>query len=125
MTHESETNIRLCDSRELEDSGKAVSFDVQYRGEFCRAFAVRFDGQVYAYLNRCTHVAMELDWMPDRFFDESGRWLICGAHGAMYAPDSGDGVAGPCCGPLTRIQVHEREGVVYWRTTEHLQAVEF
>lgn len=63
----------LCGSADLVDGGLAVPFDVMYAGQTCRAFAVRHQGQVRAYLNRCTHVAMELDWQPNRFFDDSGR----------------------------------------------------
>ena len=69
--------IHLCQSTDLTDSGLAVPFDVVYAGQTCRAFAVRFEGQVQAYLNRCTHVAMEMDYQPDRFFDTEGRWLLC------------------------------------------------
>ena len=55
-------SIELCRSEALRDSGSAVGFDVCYQGQTCRAFAVRYNGQVYAYLNRCTHVPMEMDW---------------------------------------------------------------
>ena len=51
----------LCNSSELLDSGQAVPFDLMYGGQTCRAFAIRFQGQAYAYLNRCSHVAMEMD----------------------------------------------------------------
>jgi nitrite reductase/ring-hydroxylating ferredoxin subunit len=50
--------IPLCNSQDLQDSGLAVPFDVVYAGQTCRAFAVRFEGQVQAYLNRCTHRRM-------------------------------------------------------------------
>jgi nitrite reductase/ring-hydroxylating ferredoxin subunit len=81
--------IPLCKARDLVDGGLAVSFDVVYGGQTCRAFAIRWQGQVHAYLNRCAHVAMEMDWQPDRFFDDSGQWLLCGTHGAVYRPDTG------------------------------------
>ena len=61
----------LCNSGDLAEAGQAVPFDVVYAGQTCRAFAVRFKGSVHAYLNRCTHVAMELDWQPNRVFDAS------------------------------------------------------
>jgi hypothetical protein len=44
------------------------------------------EGQVHAYLNRCTHVAMEMDYQPNRFFDDTGHWLLCATHGAAYRP---------------------------------------
>jgi hypothetical protein len=52
--------VALCNSADLLEAGTAVSFDVRYQGLACRAFAVRYQGQAHAYLNRCSHVAMEI-----------------------------------------------------------------
>lgn len=117
--------IFLCVSEKLEDSGLAASFEVVYDGECLRAFAVRYQQKVQAYLNRCSHVAMELDWKPDHFFDASGQWLICAAHGAMYAPDTGEGVAGPCRGGLVKIRLLENEQGIFWQANERLRPVNF
>jgi len=59
--------IAFCASADLQEGARAVPFDVVYAGQTCRAFAVRFEGQPHAYLNRCTHVAMELDFSPTSF----------------------------------------------------------
>lgn len=104
----------LCNSRELLDSGQAMPFDLMYGGQTSRAFAIRFQGQAYAYLNRCSHVAMEMDWQPNRFFDDTGRWLLCSTHGAVYEPSTGACRSGPCRGGLVAVPVTERDGVVYW-----------
>jgi len=120
-----ETTVALCNSVDLADSGLAVPFDVVYAGQTCRAFAVRFEGQVQAYLNRCTHVAMEMDFQPDRFFDTEGRWLLCATHGATYAPDTGECVGGPCRGGLVKITLSESNGVVHWHTAYNLKPLEF
>lgn len=117
--------VPLCQSSELLDSCLAVPFDVVYAGQTCRAFAVRFEGQVQAYLNRCTHVAMEMDYQPDRFFDTEGRWLLCATHGATYAPDTGECVGGPCRGGLVKITLSERQGVVHWHTAYNLKPLDF
>ena len=117
--------LALCASTDLVDGGLAVAFDVRYAGQTCRAFAIRFEGAVHAYLNRCTHVAMELDYQPDRFFDDSGRWLLCATHGAAYAPDTGACAGGPCRGGLVKIPLSEQGGVVHWHTAYNLQPVEF
>jgi nitrite reductase/ring-hydroxylating ferredoxin subunit len=106
----------LCNSRDLVDSGLAVSFDVVYAGQTCRAFAIRYQGEAHAYLNRCTHVGMEMDWQPERFFDDSGRWLICASHGAIYEPTTGACRGGPCRGGLIKIGLVECDGVVHWRS---------
>jgi nitrite reductase/ring-hydroxylating ferredoxin subunit len=117
--------IALCNSADLVDGGLAVPFDVVYAGQTCRAFAVRWQGRVHAYLNRCTHVAMELDWQPNRVFDDSGQWLLCSTHGAAYRPDTGACAGGPCRGGLVRIELSEGEGVVHWHTAWNLQPVAF
>lgn len=115
----------LCNSSDLKDSGLGVSFDVVYAGQTCRAFAVRFQGRVHAYLNRCSHVAMELDWQPDRFFDETGRWLVCGSHGAMFEPSTGACRGGPCRGGLIKIGLVEQDGVVHWQSQYRLKPLDF
>ncbi|AMO22119.1 Rieske 2Fe-2S domain-containing protein [Ramlibacter solisilvae] len=117
--------VPLCNSRELVDGGVAVPFDVIYGGQTCRAFAIRYQGRVQAYLNRCAHVAMEMDWQPNRFFDDSGRWLLCGTHGAVYQPDTGACASGPCRGGLVRIATSERDGVVHWHTDYNLKPLDF
>ena len=120
-----EALIPLCNSRDLVDGGVAVPFDVVHGGFTCRAFAIRWKGQVHAYLNRCAHVAMEMDWQPNRFFDDSGRWLLCSTHGAVYQPDTGECAGGPCRGGLVKITLTERDGVVHWHTAFNLQPVTF
>ncbi len=121
----SEDAIALCNSADLQEGALAVPFDVVYGGQTCRAFAIRFEGQVHAYLNRCTHVAMEMDYQPDRFFDDSGRWLLCATHGAAYAPDTGDCAGGPCNGGLVKVALTEADGVVYWHATHLLKPLAF
>ncbi|MBG9387899.1 Rieske (2Fe-2S) protein [Caenimonas aquaedulcis] len=117
--------IPLCNASDLAEGGDAVPFDVVFGGQTCRAFAIRFEGAVHAYLNRCTHVSMELDWQPNRFFDDTGRWLLCSTHGAAYRPDTGDCAGGPCRGGLVKIALTERDGVVHWHTAYNLKPVEF
>lgn len=120
-----EQAIPLCRGADLVEGGLAVPFDVVYAGQTCRAFAIRFEGKAHAFLNRCTHVAMEMDYQPDRFFDDSGQWLLCATHGATYRPDTGECAGGPCRGGLVKITLSEHGGVVHWHTGWNLQSVEF
>ncbi len=114
--------IPLCASSALQDSGRAVAFDVLYAGQPWRAFAIRYAGQVHAYLNRCAHVPMEMDYQEGQFFDDSGQWLLCATHGAVYAPDTGRCIEGPCCGAsLVKIELIETAGQVHWHTAPPLQ----
>lgn len=117
--------IALCRSADLVNGGLAVPFDVVFGGQTSRAFAIRYQGEVYAYLNRCAHVAMEMDFQPNQFFDSSGDWLICATHGALYQPQTGQCRGGPCRGGLIKIALSERDGVVHWHTAPNLQPLEF
>jgi nitrite reductase/ring-hydroxylating ferredoxin subunit len=109
--------IRICDSVALADGGNGVRFSVESNGVQSDAFAVRFQGRVVAYLNRCAHTGLELDWIAGRFLDAERRWLICAAHGALYEPATGACAGGPCAGrgALLPVPVIEVEGGVYWR----------
>jgi nitrite reductase/ring-hydroxylating ferredoxin subunit len=122
---ESVRTMPLCNSCDLVDRGNAVSFDVVYCGRVSRGFAIRFEGQVYAYLNQCAHVPMEMDYQPNRFFDSSGHWLMCATHGAIYRPQTGECRGGPCRGGLIKIALTEHDDVVHWHTASNLQPIEF
>jgi nitrite reductase/ring-hydroxylating ferredoxin subunit len=107
---------RLCASAQLDDRGPALVFDVLHHGQPARAFAMRFDGKVVAYLNRCVHVPAELDWQPGQFLDSRREYILCSIHGAAYMPATGRCVAGPCGrGRLTMLMAEEQDGEVFWR----------
>jgi nitrite reductase/ring-hydroxylating ferredoxin subunit len=114
----------LCASDALQERGDGVRFDVQYGGQLTCAFALRVEGVVHAYLNRCAHVAMEMDWQPGKFLDSSQRYILCATHGAAYEPDTGRCVAGPCNGArLTKLQVSEAQGEVTWYPTSQIRPI--
>ena len=117
--------VKLCSSEALADGGDAVPFEVVYCGRSERGFAIRFAGQVHAYLNRCAHVPMEMDYQPNQFFDSTGQWLMCATHGAMYHPQTGACQGGPCRGGLIKIALTEHEGLVHWHTAANLKPPEF
>ena len=103
----------ICAASALVDGGVGVRFELSRGGDSLPAFAIRWRGVVRAYVNECRHQASELDWTPGDFFDETKLYLICATHGAMYEPDSGLCVAGPCRGArLCSLDVIERDGEV-------------
>jgi nitrite reductase/ring-hydroxylating ferredoxin subunit len=118
---EPEGGVYLCASADLLNGEQARGFDVVYAGQTCRAFVIRFQDEVHAYLNRCTHIAMEMDYRENHFFDAQGQWLVCATHGATYSPQSGACVGGPCRGGLIKIEVIEKDEVVYWLTQYNLK----
>ncbi|MEW6706827.1 MAG: Rieske 2Fe-2S domain-containing protein [Pseudomonadota bacterium] len=116
----------LCASRELAEAGTALVFDVLEYGAPARVFALRFRGQVVAYVNRCLHVPVEMDWQPGEFLDDERRWIICSIHGATYEPADGRCVGGPCGrGRLKAVRTEERDGQVYWYPSRDIQPVVF
>ncbi|VVE59005.1 Rieske (2Fe-2S) protein [Pandoraea iniqua] len=99
----------ICAGSALEDGGLGVRFEVLVGGHRTPAFVIRYDGQVYGYLNQCAHVPMELDWSEGQFFETSGLYLMCATHGATYEPHTGHCVGGPCRGgALQPVRVEER-----------------
>ena len=116
----------LCASAELEEAGKACVFDVLLWRRPARAFALRFEGRVVAYLNRCAHVPTEMDWRPGEFLDDERRFILCATHGAVYEPTTGQCIAGPCAGErLMHVDVVEHGGRVYWYPSLDIRPVEF
>jgi nitrite reductase/ring-hydroxylating ferredoxin subunit len=58
--------------------------------------------RVFAYRNVCPHRGTSLDWIPGRFLDPTQRYLQCATHGALFDPETGYCVAGPCRGDRLR-----------------------
>lgn len=111
----------VCASDSLADGGEGARFvwprRPAYRGATVvdePGFVVRHAGVARAYLNRCAHAPVEMDWPAGRFFDESGLYLVCASHGATYRPEDGLCVAGPCRGKrLQPLVVRESAGRVW------------
>lgn len=104
----------ICASTSLRDGGDGVRFQVAYQGREEPAFVIRYQGQVHGYLNRCSHVPVEIDWQEGKFFDYSGLYLICATHGALYAPETGACLGGRCNGKgLIPLKVLEHDDSVY------------
>lgn len=117
-----ESNIFVCDSAALEEGGKGVRFPVTAGGENTTGFVIRYNGVVHAYLNRCAHVPIELDWNEGQFFESSGFYLMCSTHGAIYAPETGRCEGGPCRGGRLRvITVVERNNQVLWQPDDYVR----
>lgn len=63
-----------------------------------RGFVVRREDKLYAYANVCPHARHPLDMLPDAFLVRDGSMIRCGSHGAMFVPETGECVIGPCVG---------------------------
>jgi nitrite reductase/ring-hydroxylating ferredoxin subunit len=84
--------------------GRSKKFLLRCGGREVEGFVVNHEGSLHAYVNRCCHVPMTMDWVDNQFFTEDGRYIQCATHGAWYEPNSGECVAGPPVGQcLTRV----------------------
>ena len=118
-----EAGLFVCDADQLVDGGRGIRFPVLVYGQPATGFVVRFGGKPYAYLNRCAHVPIELDWKEGDFFESSGLYLMCATHGAVYEPENGRCAGGPCRGGrLLPIGVVERDGKIFWQPDQQIQA---
>ena len=61
------------------------------------AFVVNVDGALHAWVNRCRHVPLTMDWVDNRFLDDDGL-ILCATHGARYRSDTGECILGPPLG---------------------------
>lgn len=50
------------------------------------------------YLNRCPHLGIPLTWYDDLLWDPQHKHLQCLTHGALFLPQNGACVSGPCRG---------------------------
>ena len=97
-------------------SGESMKFMMPIRNADEECFLINFSGAHYAYVNRCRHVPMAMDWIDNQFFAEEGRYLMCQTHNAYYEPATGECIAGPpsACGKfLYRVPLEIDKGVIY------------
>lgn len=87
----------VCDSKALEEGGYR-RLEVDYAGESATIIVLRYQGDCFAYLNRCAHMPRELDCERATVFDESGRYLRCSMHGVVYDPCTGKSESDICLG---------------------------
>lgn len=92
-------------SRTVAESARATLEDLQEGA--CRRIdlddgnsliAVRRQGALRVFRNRCPHRGIELDWVPGAFLAIDGHHLQCATHGALFDPLSGVCISGPCAG---------------------------
>lgn len=110
---------RLCEESAIEE-GEAKGFVVPSpdpnarRG--IRIFVLRWESELKGYLNSCPHIGMPLDYTPDKFFAADDRHLICATHGALFLPEDGMCVVGPCHGEaLETVEIAVEDGWIVYR----------
>ena len=108
--------VALCRAEDVAE-GAGRGFRLGEGTAQIAVFVIRWRGTLHAYVNSCPHIGTPLDWMPDRFFDRSGELLLCGTHGALFRPDDGVCVRGPCFGKrLQQAPVRVEGGMIMLET---------
>ncbi len=70
-------------------------------------FAVRSSTEVYIYRNNCPHLGVELNWVADQFLNYDGDLIHCSTHSALFEPETGFCISGPCNGENLQVVRHE------------------
>ena len=103
----------LCLLNQLEE-GNAKGFDPWLEGRDT-VVALKWRGEVRAYRNLCPHLDVAMQYRKDKFMSGDGKHIVCFAHGALFRPDDGECVLGPCLGQSLRpLAVIQDEGQALW-----------
>jgi nitrite reductase/ring-hydroxylating ferredoxin subunit len=78
--------------------GTSKKFMLRAGGRDVQALLVNYGGEFFAFTNRCPHVGITLDWVDNQFFSVDQRYLMCANHGAVFEPNTGECIWGPCVG---------------------------
>lgn len=100
----------LCRIDDIPD-GAAIAAQVDSASGGFELILLRRGGRVFAYHNECPHAGRNLDYAPGQFLVQEDR-LICAAHGATFAVESGACLGGPCRGGLVAMPVAVVDGEV-------------
>lgn len=93
--------------------GSTKKFILTCKEALIEGFVLNFRGSFYAYVNRCCHIPMPMDWFENQFLSDDGRYIICATHGATYEPPTGECIAGPCPGAyLERLVLRVADGTI-------------
>jgi nitrite reductase/ring-hydroxylating ferredoxin subunit len=104
--------VTLCRLDELADPG-AKGFVFRDDTAMFSAFVVRLGEAVKGYVDSCPHAGWRLAGIGDNFLTRDDRYILCAGHGALFTPDTGECVSGPCFGDrLEPWPVKVEEGVV-------------
>jgi nitrite reductase/ring-hydroxylating ferredoxin subunit len=100
----------LCSVEDIPDGGALAVCIASSTGGF-EVILLRQGGQVFAYHNECPHQGRNLDYVPGKFLIRNES-LICAAHGASFAVDSGACLGGPCRSGLLKVPIRIEAGQV-------------
>ena len=90
-------NVRLCSLDAIADDA-ACNFVLQMRAGRFHGFVVRRGAMVRGFVDRCPHAGLPLAQTIDQYLTPDGTLIACSWHGALFDPENGLCVGGPCVG---------------------------
>jgi len=114
--NQSHDRVYLCPQDTIAEGGSR-GFDPHLKGRDT-LLVVRWKGALSAWLNRCPHLDVAMQYRKDRFMSADGQHIVCYAHGALFRPDSGVCVLGPCLGQSLQRQaiILDEQGGIWLHT---------
>ena len=104
---------KICELDEIAESG-SKEFQLSTEAGLQDAFLISHNQNLYAYVNQCPHTGVNLNWQAEQFFSLDGAYIQCSLHGALFIPDTGECVRGPCLGQnLKPLQIFINNNGVY------------
>lgn len=104
--------IEICALADLDEFG-ARGFDYETPEGTRSGFVIRRGVAVYAYRNVCPHAGHPLNWKPDAFLTRDRTRIMCSVHGAIFEPETGLCIGGPCPGrSLTALRAEIQAGKI-------------
>lgn len=89
--------VTLCPLRAIAD-GAARNFVLEMKAGRFHGFVVRRGNEVLGYVDRCPHMGVPLARTLDDYLTPDGDLIACSWHGALFRPEDGLCVGGPCTG---------------------------
>ena len=99
--------------------GMSKKFLLRSGAREVEALLVNYQGEFFAFTNRCPHVGITLDWVDNQFFSVDRRYLMCANHGAVFEPQTGECIWGPCVGlSLQSIALEIKNNKIFLRPAD-------
>ncbi len=97
MSSKPAPGVVLCRLDEIADPG-AKGFRFREGARLFAGFVVRRGARVVGYVDSCPHAGGPLALIGDRYLTREKDLILCSTHGALFRPEDGACVAGPCAG---------------------------
>jgi nitrite reductase/ring-hydroxylating ferredoxin subunit len=95
VTADLEFPVALAD---VSEGGARCARRIDADGVVQRVIVLRRGETLWAYVNRCPHFSVGLDFEPGEFATYDGAVLMCAHHSAMFRYEDGYCFDGPCLG---------------------------